>query len=372
MAEFGKNKSFVLKEIETTLYEERPIPELAADEVLVEVKKTGICGSDVHYLTHGRIGDFIVEAPMVLGHESAGIVAKVGSKVKHLKAGDRVAMEPGQSCRVCHHCKTGRYNLCPDMMFAATPPYDGTLARYYKVPADLAYLLPENLTLEDGAMIEPLAVGIHSVYALAHTKPNQNVAVFGAGPVGLLCMAVARAVGARRVIAIDIAKTRLDFAKSYAATDIFSPPEKKEGEGPVEYSRRSAELMRKELSLAERGPEGVDVIIEATGAAVCVQTGVFLIKPEGTFIQVGMGASEITFPIVSALVKEIIFRGSFRYGPGDYALAISLVAQGKIDLKPLVTHRYKFDDAVEAFEAMKAGKGKDGKGVIKAIIDGPE
>ncbi|KAG8852393.1 hypothetical protein FRB96_008739 [Tulasnella sp. 330] len=399
MAEPGHNNSFVLQSVGKTLYEVKPIPErtdrqsfidgrdhidlkyivseyhsitVAADDVLVEVKKTGICGSDVHYLLHGRIGDFVVEAPMVLGHESAGIVHKVGPKVKHLKAGDRVAIEPGQSCRTCHHCKKGRYNLCPDMKFAATPPYDGTLGRYYKVPADLAYLLPESMSFEDGAMIEPLAVGVHSIFTLAHTKPNQIVAVFGAGPVGLLCMAVARAVGARRVIAIDIAKTRLEFAKTYAATDIFSPPEKKDGESQVEYSRRSADLMRTQLNLEERGAEAVDVIIEATGAAVCVQTGVFLIKPEGTFVQVGMGASEVTFPIVSALVKEIIWRGSFRYGPGDYELAIALVAQGKIDLKPLVTHRYKFDEAVEAFEAMKAGKGKDGNGVIKAMIDGPE
>jgi len=130
--------------------------------------------------------------------------------------------------------------------------------------------------------------------------------------------------------------------------------------------------MKKELGLEDRGPQSVDVIIEATGAAVCIQTGIYLIKPAGTFVQVGMGAADVNFPIVIALVKEILVRGSFRYGPNDYELAISLVAQGKIDLKPLVTHRFKFDDAVEAFEATKSGKGKDGKGVIKAIIDGPE
>jgi D-xylulose reductase len=372
MAEYGSNKSFVLKAVDNAVFEERPVPEIGPNDVLVQVKKTGICGSDVHYLTHGRIGDFVVENPMVLGHESAGVVFKVGSKVQHLKPGDRVALEPGETCRVCHHCKGGRYNLCPDIIFAATPPYDGTLARYYKVAADLAYPLPDNLTLEDGAMMEPLSVGIHSVSTIAQVKPNETVAVFGAGPVGLLCMAAARALGARRVIAIDIVQHRLEFAKGYAATDVFLPPARNEGESESDHSRRSVEQMRKDLSIAERGLHSVDVVIEATGAAVCIQSGILLLKPAGTLVQVGMGAPDVTIPITSALVKEIQIRGSFRYGPGDYELAIALVAQGKIDTKPLVTHRYLFDEAADAFQAMRTGKGKDGKGIIKAIIDGPQ
>jgi len=130
--------------------------------------------------------------------------------------------------------------------------------------------------------------------------------------------------------------------------------------------------MMQKLNITERGPDGVDLVIEASGAAVCVQTGVFLVKPAGTYVQVGMGAPEVTFPLMSLLVKEAPFKGSFRYGPGDYELAIALVAQKKIDLKPLVTHRFKFDDAAEAFHTTRSGKGKDGKGVIKAMIDGPE
>jgi len=153
MAEYGSNKSFVLRGIEDTVFEERPIPELGPDDVLVEVKRTGICGSDVHYLTHGTAGHKVLKEPMVLGHESAGIIFKVGSNVKHLKKGDRVALEPGETCRVCHSCKTGKYNLCPDIIFAAVPHNDGTLGRYYKLPGDLAYLLPDNLSLEDGALM---------------------------------------------------------------------------------------------------------------------------------------------------------------------------------------------------------------------------
>ncbi|OJT04132.1 hypothetical protein TRAPUB_5177 [Trametes pubescens] len=368
----SNNPSFVLRKIEDVAYEERPVAEIKDDEVLIAVKKTGICGSDVHYLVHGRIGDFIVEKPMVLGHESAGIVHKVGSGVKNLKVGDRVAMEPGATCRVCHDCKRGRYELCPDIVFAATPPYDGTLARYYPIPADLCYKLPDNLTLEDGAMMEPLSVAIHAVANIAQLRANQSVVVFGAGPVGLLCMAVARALGASRVIAVDIVPSRLEFAAKYAATETYTPPKPEQGESRLAYSERNANAMKQQLKIAERGPQGIDVVVDASGAEVSIQTGIHIAKHGGTFIQLGMGQAEITIPVTTLLVKEINFKGSFRYGPGDYELAIALVSQGKIDLKPLVTHRFSFDQAIQAFQTTRAGKSEDGKPVIKAVISGPD
>ncbi|KAI0750744.1 xylitol dehydrogenase [Daedaleopsis nitida] len=368
----SNNPSFVLRKVEDVVYEERPIPDIKDDEVLVAVKKTGICGSDVHYLVHGRIGDFVVEKPMVLGHESAGIVYKVGKKVKKLKEGDRVAMEPGATCRVCDDCKRGRYELCPEIIFAATPPYDGTLARYYPIPADLCYKLPDNLTLEDGAMMEPLSVAIHSVANIAQLKTNQSVVIFGAGPVGLLCMAVARALGASRVVAVDIVPSRLEFAKGYAATDTYLPPKPQEGESRLTYSARNAKLLMEQLGIEERGPTGVDLVLDASGAEVSVQTGILIAKHGGTYVQVGMGQADIQIPLTTLLVKEINFKGSFRYGPGDYALGIALVAQGKVDLKPLVTHRFSFDQAVQAFQTTRTGKSEDGKPVIKAVISGPD
>ncbi|GAB1519922.1 hypothetical protein RhiTH_002993 [Rhizoctonia solani] len=378
---YQPNTSFILKAVEDVVYEDRPVPEckftprrpvkLQDNEVLVEVKKTGICGSDVHYLTHGRIGDFVVNAPMVLGHESSGIVYKIGSKVKDLKPGDQVALEPGQSCATCEYCKSGRYHLCADMVFAATPPYDGTLARYYKLRSDIAYKLPPNMSLEDGAMIEPTAVAVHSVSTLAKFQPEQSIAVFGAGPVGILCMAVAKALGARRIVAIDIAPHRLEFAKNYAATDAFLPPKMEEGESKPAYSARAAALLKKEFGLSDRGDNSVDVVIDASGAEVCVQMGFHIIRVGGTYVQVGMGPdAQVPFGVM--MVKELTVRGSFRYGPGDYQLAIALVSQGKVDLKPLVTHRFEFTDAVAAFNTTKTGKGPDGKGVIKAIINGPK
>ncbi|KAJ6628733.1 xylitol dehydrogenase [Mycena sp. CBHHK59/15] len=366
------NPSFVLKAIDDVVYEQRPIPDISGDQILVQVKKTGICGSDVHYLVHGRIGDFVVNNPMVLGHESAGIVSKVGPNVKHLKVGDRVAVEPGATCRACDACKSGRYNLCPDIVFAATPPYDGTLGRFYRVPADLAYPLPEGVSLEDGAMMEPLAVGIHSVSNLGGFRAQQSIAIFGCGPVGLLCMAVAKALGATRVIAVDIVPARLEFAREYAATDTYMPMQPNDGESKIDYSKRNADAMKQQLGIEDRGTKAIDLVIDASGAEASIQTAFQIVKSGGTFVQVGMGNPNVTVNLTMLMVKELVYKGSFRYGPGDYPLAIALVAQGKINLKPLVTHRYPFDQAITAFNATRAGKSEDGKGVIKAIISGPD
>ncbi|KZP00093.1 xylitol dehydrogenase [Calocera viscosa TUFC12733] len=392
------NKSFVLHGINTVSFEDKPIPTLGPEDVLVLIKKTGICGSDVHFLTHGHIGDFWVRSPMVLGHESAGIVHSVGSGVTSVKPGDRVALEPGVTCRRCDACKSGRYQLCNNIVFAATPPTDGTLARFYKVPQDLAYRLPEGLTLEDGAMMEPLSVAVHAAHSISRVQAGQTVAVFGCGPVGLLCMSVSRVLGASRILAVDIQPSRLEFARGYAATDTFLPPPMLAGESRVAYSRRCAEgiceLMGWSGDLVKgTGEGGADTVLEATGAETCIQTGVFVAKRAGVFTQIGMGAENATIPVTTALVKELTIRGSFRYGVrassfplpfpctpanglcgqyGDYPLAISFAAQHKIDLRPLVTHRFPFERAEEAFEATKNGKDAQGKWVIKTLIDGPE
>jgi len=365
------NISFILQSVGQVSFDHRPIPEISEDEVLIEVKKTGICGSDVHYLVHGRIGDFAVDSPMVLGHESSGVVSKVGSGVRNVKPGDRVAMEPGVFCRRCNACRTGRYQLCPDMAFAATPPYNGTLARYYRLPEDLVYVLPENLSLEDGAMMEPLSVGVHSVFTQAKLQPAQSIVVFGCGPVGLLCMAVAKAIGASRIIAVDIVQSRLDFAKTYVATDVFRPPQFQEGESKIAYSQRSAGLLRTNLGVEDRGSKAIDVVIDASGAEVSIQTGILIAKVGGTFVQVGMGQPEVVVPITTLLSKELVFKGSFRYGPGDYRLALALITQQKVDLRPLVTHRFRFEDAATAFDVTRKGRSEDGKDLIKAIISGP-
>ena len=290
---------------------------------------------------------------MVLGHESAGTVVEVGSDVKSLKKGDRVAMEPGIPCRHCVRCKEGKYNLCPDMAFAATPPYDGTLAKYYVLPADFCYKLPENMSLEEGALMEPLSVAVH-ITKQSGLKQGDTVVVFGAGPVGLLCCAVAKALGAKKVIAVDINTERLEFAKSFAADASFVPEKISAAE--------NAQRLRDENGL----PAGADVAIDASGAEPSVQTAIHTLRMGGSYVQGGMGRDEITFPILAACTKELTISGSFRYGPGDYQTAVDLTSSGKIDVKKLISRKVSFDDAEQAFEDVKAGK------AIKVLIEGPK
>lgn len=232
--------------------------------------------------------------------------------------------------------------------------------------------IPESVTFEDGAMMEPLSVAIHSLSNLAKCKSGDNVVIFGAGPVGLLCMAVAKALGAARVVAVDIQQERLDFAKSYAATDVFLPPAKNEGESMDAYTERNAQELLQKLDIPALGPKALNICIDASGASVCIATGLHLLRPAGTFVQVGMGAPTVPIPMFAIVTKQLKVLGSFRYGQGDYPLAISLVERGLVDLKPLVTHRYNFTEAREAFDLTKAGKDKNGKPVIKVIIDPPQ
>ncbi|EGE00668.1 xylitol dehydrogenase [Trichophyton tonsurans CBS 112818] len=353
-ADGPKNLSFVLDGVRKVRFENRPVPALKdAHDVLITVKYTGICGSDVHYWDHGSIGPFVLKEPMVLGHESSGIVAEIGSAVQSLKVGDRVALEPGICCRRCEPCKSGKYNLCVDMVFAATPPYDGTLAKYYVLPEDFCYKLPDTMDLKDGALMEPLGVAVH-ITRQAEVKPGDTVVVFGAGPVGLLCCAASRAFGASKVVSVDIQEERLEFAKKYAATGVYLPQRIP--------AMENAEKLRSEHGLGR----GADVVIDASGAEQSVHTGIHVARPGGTYVQGGMGRDEICFPIMAACTKELNMRGSFRYSSGDYKLALELVGSGKLSVKELVTKVVAFADAEQAFLEVKAGKG------IKTLIAGED
>lgn len=290
---------------------------------------------------------------MVLGHESSGIVEQVGSKVTTLKIGDRVTMEPGEPCRRCDACKVGTYNLCPEMAFAATPPYDGTLAQYYRLPEDLCYQLPDNLSLEQGALVEPLSVAVHLVRQ-ASVSPGSSIVVFGAGPVGLLCCAVAKAFGASTVVAVDIQQGRLDFAKRFEATSTFLP-----GAGSA---LDNATRLNEENGLSN----GCDIVIDASGAEASINTGIHALRAGGTYVQGGMGRNEVNFPITAACTKELVIKGSFRYASGDYKLAIQLLAAQKVKAQELITDIVKFEEAERAFQDVKAGAG------IKILIAGPE
>ena len=240
------------------------------------------------------------------------------------------------------------------MQFAATPPYDGTLAKYYTLPADFCYKLPEHVSLEAGALVEPASVAVHIVKQGA-VKPGDNVVVFGAGPVGLLCAGVSKAFGAATVTIVDVQEARLEFAKGWVAggCSTFLPTR---GPSAVE----TAERMKKETGLTI----GADVVLEATGAPPCIQAGIEVLRMGGRYVQAGMGGDNVDFPIMSACCKEIILKGSFRYGEGDYKLAVELIAQGKLDVEKMITGKVAFGEAEKAYADVKAGKG------IKILIEG--
>ncbi|KAI0160714.1 GroES-like protein [Xylariaceae sp. FL1272] len=349
----SSNLSFILNKPKDVSFSDRDVPALKDEhDVLVGINYTGICGSDVHYWQHGAIGHFVVKDPMVLGHESAGTVVQVGSAVTSLKAGDRVALEPGYPCRRCVPCLSGHYNLCPEMKFAATPPYDGTLTGFWTSPADFCYKLPDSVSLQEGALIEPLAVAVHIVRQAVVT-PGQSVVVMGAGPVGLLCAAVAGAYGASTVASVDIVQSKLDFAKSFCSTHIYTS------------QRVSAEENAKNIRDLIGLPDGADVVIDASGAEPSIQTSLHTVRMGGTYVQAGMGKSDINFPIMALCLKEVTAKGSFRYGSGDYELAVQLVASGKVEVKKLISEVVQFKQAEDAFEKVQKGE------VIKILIAGP-
>jgi len=330
--------------------EQRDVPEPDPEQVLLKMDSVGICGSDVHYWTHGAIGDFIVRAPMVLGHEAAGIVEKCGSNVTSLQVGDKVAIEPGVPCRLCTFCKTGVYNLCPDMQFCATPPVHGNLARYYVHAADFCYKLPPNVSLEEGALMEPLAVGVHACRR-AGVSLGKRVLICGAGPIGLVNLLTAQAMGASEVVITDIMENRLEVARNMGATHTY-----KAGGG------KTAEEMSAEVE-SMLGGNKPDITIECSGVEDSIRFGIFSTKSGGCLVLVGLGKPEVRMPIVNAAVREVDIRGIFRYA-NCYPTAIAMVASGKVDVKPLITHRFQLEETLQAFETAKTGAG----GAIKVMI----
>ncbi|XP_011189502.2 sorbitol dehydrogenase [Zeugodacus cucurbitae] len=343
------NLTAVLYGIEDLRLEQRPVPEIADDEVLLRMDSVGICGSDVHYLVHGRIGDFVLTKPMVIGHEASGVVAKVGKKVKHLVVGDRVACEPGVPCRYCDHCKAGQYNLCPDMVFCATPPYDGNLTRYYKHAADFCYKLPDHVTMEEGALLEPLSVGVHACRR-AGVGLGSKVLVLGAGPIGLVTLLAAQAMGAEQVLITDLVQQRLDVAKELGATHTLLMSKDDSAE---EVAKKVHQVMGVEP----------DKSIDCCGAESTTRLSIFATRSGGCVVIVGMGAAEPKIPLINALAREVDIRGVFRYC-NDYPAALALVASGKVNVKRLITHHFDITETAKAFETARYGHG----GAIKVMI----
>jgi L-iditol 2-dehydrogenase len=317
------NRAAVLHGIGDLRIEERPIPEPGPREVLVEVSAVGVCGSDVHYYEHGRIGHHVVRSPMVLGHESAGRVAAVGAHVSRHAVGDRVTLEPGVPCARCRECRAGRYNLCPDVVFFGTPPIDGAFANFVAIHEDFAFALPDALSDEVGALMEPLSVGIWACRK-AGVSAGDRVLVTGAGPIGLLAMQVARAFGATEVTVSDMSEHRLALAARTGATRTVTPGEE----------------------LGE-----VDALIECSGHPAALAAGVVAVRPAGTAVIVGMGPGETAeLPLALIQTREIWLTGTFRYA-NTYPAAIALATAGRVDLEAIITGHYGLDHAEAALRA---------------------
>jgi D-xylulose reductase len=325
-------KALVLKEKNSLAIQDMTFKEtVGPDDVRIKIHTVGICGSDVHYYTHGKIGNYIVNAPMVLGHEASGTIIETGKNVKNLKVGDRVCMEPGVPDLRSRATIEGMYNLDPAVIFWATPPVHGCLRETVVHPAMFTFKLPDNVSFGEGAMIEPLSVGMQAVKK-ANIKPGDFALVTGCGTIGILAGLAALAGGCSKVIISDVIQPKLDIAATY---------------GMITVNIKKQDLM--ETVNKETGNWGVDVIFEASGNEAAIKNIFQPLCPGGKVVFIGMPVEPVPVDIVAAQAKEARMESVFRYA-NVYPRAVALLSSGKINIKPLITNTYKFTDAVKAFE----------------------
>lgn len=335
----AKMKAAVLNEPFEIEIKEIDVPSVSGNEVLIKVMAVGVCGSDVHYYEHGRIGSHVVEKPIILGHECSGIVVATGEQVTSFQKGDRVAVEPGITCGRCEYCKAGRYNLCPKVEFLATPPIDGAFVQYFKHREDFIFPIPDDLSFEVAALNEPFSVGIH---AARRTKlqPGDTVAIMGMGPVGLTAVVAAKAFGAGMIIVSDLEKNRLDAAKKLGATHVINVKE----ENPDEQIRKFTNV------------DGVDVAFETAGNPKALQSALTSLKRGGRLAIVGLPAQdEIGINVPSIAHREIDICGVYRYA-NTYPMGIELLKSGVSDVESLITDRYPLKEAKQALEQASTNK----------------
>jgi L-iditol 2-dehydrogenase len=330
------NRAAVLHAPGELRIEERPMPEPGPREVLVQVTSVGVCGSDVHYYEHGRIGTHVVRAPLVLGHESAGRVVAAGPGASRHAVGDRVTLEPGVPCGRCRECRAGRYNLCADVVFFATPPVDGAFANFVTIHEDFAFALPDSLSDDVGALMEPLSVGIWACRK-AGVSAGDRVLVTGAGPIGLLAMQVALAFGATQVEISDVSEPRLALAERTGAT--------------------------RALRAGADEPSEADALIECSGHPAALQAGIGALRPAATAVLVGMGPGTTgELPLALIQNRELWVTGTFRYA-NTYPTAIALAASGRVDLEAIVTGHYGLEDTERALRA-----GREDPASVKPVV----
>jgi len=326
-------EALVLEKVHSLKLSEIDVKEtLGPNDVKIALRTVGICGSDVHYYTHGKIGPYVVSAPMILGHEASGVVAEVGKEVRSLKVGDRVCMEPGVPDPGSRVSRLGMYNLDPAVRFWATPPIHGVMRPTVVHPEAFTFKLPDNVSFADGAMVEPLAVGMHAA-TKAGIKPGDVAVVMGAGTIGMVTVLSALAGGCSQIVVTDVKQPKLDLAKTLGAVR------------PVNVASEDALAVVRQLT----DGWGTDIVFEASGSPAVASLALDLLKPGGTLVYVGMPVEPIQFDIVKAQSKEITVKTIFRYAH-VYPRALALLGSGKINLKPLITETYPFAKSIEAYD----------------------
>lgn len=341
-----KNKVSYMEGALNLHYDEWEMPVAQADEVVVEVEYVGVCGSDLHFFETGMIGPREIKGKQILGHEAAGIVYQVGKDVKDLKVGDRVAIEPGIACGSCIYCKRGLYNLCRNVRFISSNPYQGAMQKFIAHPAHLCFKLPDEVSTLEGALIEPLAVGMHAARQ-ANVTVGDTVVILGAGCIGLTTLLAAKAMGASRIIVTDLCNNRLEVAQELGATTVLNSKE--------------VDVFAKVMELT--ADEGADIVFETAGSRVtAAQTG-SLVRRAGVIMIVGNVFGETPFNFHQISTREATIKSVFRYR-NIYPIAINAIQSGSINVKAIASHIFPFDSIEKGL--LKAMQEKDT--VVKAVI----
>ncbi len=319
-----------------------PRPEPGPGEVLIRVRSVGVCASDVHYYEHGRIGRYVVREPLILGHEPAGEVVALGSGVDSLAEGDRVSIEPGVPCRACVRCRTGHYNLCDEVVFMATPPVHGAFVEYVAHPADFAYRIPDHVTYDEAALIEPLSVGLFAVRR-GGARLGDRVAILGAGPIGLMTFLALQSQGIHDVTLVDVEPFRLQKALVLGAADAIDA--------------RTEDIGRTHST-------EFDLVFETAGNSTTLTQTTRITRRGGRVVLVGMTDADLTPIDTNELVdKALDVAGVFRYA-NTWPVAVDLLSSGAVDIKPLITAHYPLEGAGHALESARTRKDTN----IKVIV----
>ncbi len=340
-------KAAILKGIKEIQIEEIEKPAIKNNEALVKVRAVGVCGSDVHYYLHGRIGDQIVKGPHILGHEASGEVVEVGKDAKKVRPGMRVAIEPGIPCGQCEYCKSGRYNICPDVKFLGTPPISGAYCEYMAYPEEFLFPMPDSMSFEEGQLIETLSVGAYAS-ELADLRLNSSVAILGCGPIGLVTLKSVMAGSPGQVFVTDLIDERLEFAQKY--NNVIT----------INASNENVIEKIKELTKGK----GVDIVFEAAGALDSIRQSIEAVRIGGQIVWIGIPKEDsIAIDSHIARRKEVVIKTVRRF-KHTYEKCIQQVASANIVVKDMITHRFKLEDVEKALKLVE----NYADGVMKAVI----